>query len=138
MLSGSPETAKPLPNRTVPGTKLSSAIVSVERSVAIDPVENVGVALSFDDFKPDNDIVDEDGMPGKPSPPVGSVLGSYSHVMIPPFGSQLKRTEAPCRGSSRSSSELDFFRSDRPRYCTANNEGDAALRDVAAPRGCSS
>ena len=81
MISGSPKTAKPLPNRS--GTKLLSAIVSVERSVAIDPIKNVGVALSFDDFKPDNDIVDEDGMPGKPSLPAGSVLGSYSHVMIP-------------------------------------------------------
>jgi hypothetical protein len=98
MLSGSPETAKPLPNRNVPGTKLSSAIVSVECSVAIDPIKNVGVALSLDDLEPDNDIVDEDGMPGKPSLPACPVLGSYSHVMILSFGSQLKRTESPVSG----------------------------------------
>jgi hypothetical protein len=117
----------------VPGTKLWSAIVSVERSVAIDPIKNVGVALSFDDFKPDNDIVDEDGMPGKPSLPAGSVFGSYPHVMIPPFGSQLKRTEKPRDGDRPDQvSEFDFFVSNRPRYCTANNQSDAALRDVAA------
>ena len=98
MTSGSPEVTERVPRRNAPGLKLSSAIVPVERSVAIDPIEDIGVASSFDDFKPDSDIVDKDGMPGKPSFPVGSVFGSHSHVMIPSFGSQLKRTESPMSG----------------------------------------
>ena len=75
-------------NRSVPGAKLSSAITPIEGSIAIDPIKDIGVASSFDDFKPDSHIVDKDRMPGKPSLPVGSVLGSHSHVMIPSFGSR--------------------------------------------------
>ena len=56
-------------------------IVPIDISVAVDPVKYIGVPSSFNDFKPDGDIVDDDRVPGKPSPPVHSVLGPYSHVM---------------------------------------------------------
>ena len=131
MMSGAPKTAKPLPNRSTPGAKLSPAIVPVERSVAVDPVKDIGIAPSFDDFKPNGDIVDQDGMPGKPSLPARPVLGFHSHVMIPSFAVKAHR-KAPCRGSARSSSELDFLGSVHPRYCTA------ALHDAAASAAWSS
>ena len=126
-MSCSPKTAKPLPDRNAPATKLASAIVPVERPVAIDPIKDIGIASSLDDLEPNNDIVDEDGVPGKPSLPAGSVLGSYSHVMIPSFGSRVSAPKAPCWGSSRSSSELDFSLRPSP-ICTANDRSDAPLR----------
>jgi hypothetical protein len=85
MTSGLPEIAKSATNRNVPGSKGFSAIAPIKGSVAIDPVEDIGVAFSFDDFKPDSLIVDKDGMPGKPFFPAGSVRGSHSHFMILPF-----------------------------------------------------
>jgi len=120
-----PELAKPATNRSEPGPKRSSAIALVECSIAIDPVKDIGVAFTFDDFKPDGDIVDEDRMPGKPSLPGGSVFGSHSHFMILSFGSLLKRTGTPMSGSSRSSLSFSF----RPlRYCAANSEAPRARR----------
>jgi hypothetical protein len=95
MTSGSPNIAQPSANGSVRGVKLSSAIVLVDCSIAIDPIKYIRIPFSFDDFKPDSNIVDNDGMPGKPSVPACSVLGSYSHFMILSFGSRMKRTEEP-------------------------------------------
>src|SRR5262245_19655866 len=95
MMSGSPNIAQPSPNRGTRGAVLSSVIVLVDCSIAIDPIEYIRIPFSFDDFKPDRNIVDNDGMPGKPSPPAGSVFGSYSHFMILSFGLRIKRTEEP-------------------------------------------
>ena len=132
MMSRSPKTTKPLPNGNVPGTKLSPAIVPVECPVAVDPIEDIGVASSFDDFKPNGDIVDKNGKPGKPSLPARPVLGSHSHVMIPSFGSQLARTESPVSGIVQIKFRVGFLRSDHPRYCTV------ALHDAAASAAWSS
>jgi hypothetical protein len=78
-------------NRDGPDAKLLSAIVPVDCSIAIDPIKYIGVPSSFDDFEPDSNIIDNDRMPGKPSPPAGSVFGSHSHFMIPSFGSRMTR-----------------------------------------------
>jgi hypothetical protein len=56
-------------------------IVPIDISIAVDPVKYIGVPSSFNDFKPDGDIVDDDRVPGKPSPPMHSVLGPSSHGM---------------------------------------------------------
>jgi hypothetical protein len=95
MMSGSPNIAEPSPNRSERGAKLSSVIVLVDGSIAIYPIKYIRIPLSFDDFKPDSDVIDNDGMPGKPSPPAGSVFGPYSHFMILSFGLRIKRTEEP-------------------------------------------
>jgi hypothetical protein len=95
MTLGSPNIAQPSPNRSVPDAKLVSVIVPVDCSIAIDPIKYIRVPFSFDDFKPDSNIIDNDRMPGKPSLPAGSVLGPYSHFMILSFGSRMKRTEEP-------------------------------------------
>jgi hypothetical protein len=92
-MSGSPDIAQPSPSRSGRGAKLSSVLVDC--SIAIDPIKYIRIPFSFDDFKPDSSIIDNDGMPGKPSPPVGSVFGSYSHFMILSFGLRIKRTEEP-------------------------------------------
>jgi hypothetical protein len=88
MISGSPNIAQFSPNRRVRGAKLSCAIVLFDCSIAIDPIKYIGIPFSFDDFEPDSNIIDNDGMPGKPSLPAGSVFGSYSHFMILSFGSR--------------------------------------------------
>jgi hypothetical protein len=115
MMSGSPNIAQPSPNRSERGAKLSSVIVLVDCSIAIDPIKYIRIPLSFDDFKPDSSIVDNDGMPGKPSPPAGSVFGSYSHFMILSFGLRIKRTEEP-RVGDRPDQVVSWisFRSDHP------------------------
>ena len=91
-MSGSPEIAQPSPNRSERDAKPSSV---VDCSIAVDPIKYIRIPLSFDDFKPDSNIIDNDGMPGKPSAPAGSVFGSYSHFMILSFGLRIKRTEEP-------------------------------------------
>ena len=95
--------------------KLSSAIVLVDCSIAIDPIEYIRIPFSFDDFEPDSNIVDNDGMPGKPSLPACSIFGSYPHFMILSFGSRMKRTEEP-RVGDRPDQVLSWiaFRSDHP------------------------
>jgi len=110
MMSGSPNIAQPSPNRSERGAKLSSVIVLVDCSIAIDPIKYIRIPFSFDDFKPDSNIIDNDGMPGKPSSPAGSVFGSFSHFMILSFwfADQAHR-RAPCCRPSRSSCELNFF-----------------------------
>jgi hypothetical protein len=115
MTSGSPNIAQPSPNRSVRGVKLSSVIVPVDCSIAIDPIKYIWIPFSFDDFKPDSNIIDKDGMPGKPSVPACSVFGSYSHIMIPSFGSRMKRTEEPGVGD-RPDQVVSWisFRSDHP------------------------
>lgn len=108
-MSGSPNIAQPSPNRSEPDAKLSSVII-LDCSIAIDPIKYIRIPLSFDDFKPDSNIIDNHGMPGKPSAPAGSVFGSYSHFMILSFGLRIKHTEEPRTGGpSRSSCELDFL-----------------------------
>jgi hypothetical protein len=99
MMSGSPNIAQPSPNRSERDTKLSSRIVVLDCSIAIDPIKYIRIPFSFDDFKPDSNIIDNDGMPGKPSAPAGSVFGSYSHFMILSFGLRIKRTEEPVLGT---------------------------------------
>jgi len=110
MMSGSPNIAQPSPNRSERGAKLSSVIVLVDCSIAIDPIKYIRIPFSFDDFKPDSNIIDNDGMPGKPSSPAGSVFGSFSHFMILSFWFADKaHRRAPCWRPSRSSCELNFF-----------------------------
>jgi hypothetical protein len=94
MMSGSPNIAQPSPNRSERDANLSSVIV-LDCPVAIDPIKYIRIPFSFDDFQPDSNIIDNDGMPGKPSAPAGSVFGSYSHFMILSFGLRIKRTEEP-------------------------------------------
>ena len=94
-MSGSPNIAQPSPNRSGRGAKLSSVTVLVDCPIAIDPIKYIRIPFSFDDFKPDSNIIDNDGMPGKPSAPAGFVFGSYSHFMILSFGLRIKRTEEP-------------------------------------------
>jgi hypothetical protein len=65
----SDEKAKPL-----------SPAAAIDGSVAVDPIENIGMPPPFDELKPDRYIVNDDGMPGKPPPPGYSVLGHYFHV----------------------------------------------------------
>src|SRR5277367_2533937 len=107
MPSGSP--TQPSPNRNVPCAKLFPANVLIDCPIAIDPIEYIGLSLSFDDFKPDSNIVDNDGMPGKPFPPNGSVLGCFFHLMILSFGSRMKRTEEPCVGAVETKSWIGFL-----------------------------
>ena len=99
MMSGSPNIAQPSPNRSVRGAKLSAVIVPVDCSIAIDPIKYIRIPFSFDDFKPDRSIVDNDGMPGKPSAPAGSVFGSYSHFMILSFGLRITAPKSPVLGT---------------------------------------
>ena len=98
MMSGSPNIAQPSPNRSERDAKLSSVII-LDCSIAIDPIEYIRIPFSFDDFKPDSNIIDNDGMPGKPSSPAASVFGSFSHFMILSFGLRIKRTEEPHVGT---------------------------------------
>jgi hypothetical protein len=114
MMSGSPNIAQPSPNRSERDAKLSSVIV-LDCSIAIDPIKYIRIPFSFDDFKPDSNIIDNDGMPGKPSAPAGSVFGSYSHFMILSFGLRIKRTEEP-RVGDRPDQVVGWisFRSDHP------------------------
>ena len=114
MMSGSPNIAQPSPNRSKRDAKLSSVIV-LDCSIAIDPIKYIRIPFSFDDFKPDSNIIDNDGMPGKPSAPAGSVFGSYSHFMILSFGLRIKRTEEP-RVGDRPDQVVSWisFRSDHP------------------------
>jgi hypothetical protein len=97
--SGSPMISPPSLNRDWPDTKPLSATVPVDCPIAIDPIKYIGVPSSFDDFKPDSNIVDNDRMPGKPSLPARSVLGSHSHFMILSFGSRTKRDKQPVLGT---------------------------------------
>jgi len=114
MMSGSPDIAQPSPNRSERDAKLPSVIV-LDCSIAIDPIKYIRIPFSFDDFKPDSNIIDNDGMPGKPSAPAGSVFGSYSHFMILSFGLRIKRTEEP-RVGDRPDQVVSWisFRSDHP------------------------
>lgn len=114
MMSGSPNIAQPSPNRSERDAKASSVII-LDCSIAIDPIEYIRIPFSFDDFKPDSNIIDDDGMPGKPSAPAGSVFGSYFHFMILPFGLRIKRTEEP-RVGDRPDQVMSWvsFRSDHP------------------------
>jgi hypothetical protein len=79
--SSSPIINQPSREPSEPGARPLSAIVPVDCSIAVDPIKYIGVPSSFDDFKPDGHIVDNDGVPGKPFSPVHSVLGPYSHLM---------------------------------------------------------
>jgi len=133
-MSGFPDIAQPSPSRSVRGAKLSFATLLVDSSIAVDPIEYIGISFSFDDLEPDGRIIDEDGMPGKPSPPAGSVFGSYFHFMILSLGSQMKRTEEP-RVGDRPDQAVDWisFRSGHPDIASRNRRSDAGLRH-ARPR----
>ena len=99
MTSGSPIVAKPSQTEAPQETSEFSRTIPVNYSIAIDPIKYIRIPFSFDDFKPDSNIIDNDGMPGKPSAPASSVFGSYSHFMILSFGLQIKRTEEPVLGT---------------------------------------
>jgi hypothetical protein len=62
-----------------------SPIAFINHAIAIDPVEYIRIPLSLDDFEPDGNIINNDGMPSKPSLPSGSVLGFQSHFITPSF-----------------------------------------------------
>ena len=133
-MSGSPNIAQPSPNRSEPDAKLSSVII-LDCSIAIDPIKYIRIPLSFDDFKPDSNIIDNHGMPGKPSAPAGSVFGSYSHFMILSFGLRIKRTEEP-RTGDRPDQVVSWisFRSDHPRYCIAKSQERCRLAPCGRQR----
>jgi len=59
----------------------------MEDSIAVDPIKYVGIPLSFDDFEPDRDVINDDGMPGKPFSPFGPVPGFDFHFIRPSFWS---------------------------------------------------
>ena len=133
-MSGSPNIAQPSPNRSEPDAKLSSVII-LDCSIAIDPIKYIRIPLSFDDFKPDSNIIDNHGMPGKPSAPAGSVFGSYSHFMILSFGLRIKHTEEP-RTGDRPDQVVSWisFRSDHPRYCIAKSQERCRLAPCGRQR----
>jgi hypothetical protein len=103
MMSGFHAVAKSSQARNPPDVKVSSPITSINNSIAVDPVEYIGIPFSFHDFEPDSNIVNYDWMPGKPSSPFGPVFGFYFHF-IHPFIVVRDAT-------SRPDYELDFSRS---------------------------
>ena len=133
-MSGSPNIAHRTPNRSEPDAKLSSGII-LDCSIAIDPIKYIRIPLPFDDFKPDSNIIDNHGMPGKPSAPAGSVFGFYSHFMILSFGLRIKHTEEP-RTGDRPDQVVSWisFRSDHPRYCTAKSQERCRLAPCGRQR----
>lgn len=117
-----PVGAKPSPTESPRRAKIFSPMRSINDPVAIDPVEYVRVPSSFDDFEPDRDVVDEDGVPGKPSSPCGSVFWLYSHLIIPSLWFEDNRAGAvPRLGPSRTKSRVGL-RHDRTRYSFALRE----------------
>jgi hypothetical protein len=82
MMLGFPTVAEPSPTRSPTDAKVFSPITSINYSVAIDPIKYIGVPFSFYYFEPDSNIINNDGMPGKPSSPFGSVSGFYSHFIV--------------------------------------------------------
>jgi hypothetical protein len=113
MMSGFPVVAKSSPARNPPEVKVSSPITSIDYSIAIDPIEYIGMPFSFYYLEPDSNIVDDDRMPGKPSSPLGPVFGFYFHCH-PSFrlGPRTMHISAPRRLEvSRPDYELDFSRS---------------------------
>jgi hypothetical protein len=97
-MSGFPDITQPSPNRSERDAKASSVIV-LDCSIAIDPIKYIRITFSFDDFKPDSNIIDNHGMPGKPSAPAGSVFGSYSHFKILSFGLRISAPKNPVLGT---------------------------------------
>jgi hypothetical protein len=77
------------------------AVVSINYSIAIDPIKYIRIPFSFYYFKPDSNAINNDRMPSKPSSPPFSVFGSYFHFMILSFGSPMNRTEEPHVRDSR-------------------------------------
>jgi hypothetical protein len=73
-------------------------MASINDSIAKDPVKYIRISFSLHDFQPNSNIVDNDGMPGEPSLPPGSVLGTYLHGNDP-FGSSppMRKKLAPHR-----------------------------------------
>jgi hypothetical protein len=114
MPSRSPIVAKS--SLTPPDSRLSFGTISIDHSITINPIKYIGVASPFYDFKPDGDIIDDDGMPSEPSLPRLSVFRSYFHFMILSFGARMKRSEEPRVWASRDQlCELGIFnRSDLP------------------------
>jgi len=127
-MSDSPIAVKSQSATSPRGANVSSPIGSINYTVAVDPIKYVRVSFSFDDFEPDGDVVDNDGMPGEPSSPCGSVFWLYSHLIILSFWFEDNRAEAaPCLGRRESNHEVGF-RSLRPpglkpRVCTISGCG---------------
>ena len=88
-MSDSAIVAKPSPTGSPLGAKVFSPVRSINYPVAIDPIKYIRVPLSFYYFEPDRNIVDKNGMPGKPSSPCGSIFGFYSHSLTLHFYSRL-------------------------------------------------
>src|SRR5215470_17483419 len=82
-MSGFPAVAQPSSFANPSERKESSAVVSIEDSIAVDPIKYVGIPLSFDDFEPDRDVINDDGMPSKPFSPFGPVPGFDFHFIHP-------------------------------------------------------
>jgi hypothetical protein len=87
MMSGFPNVAKPSPTSSPPDEKVFSPNTLINYSIAIDPVKYIRLPFSFYYFEPDSNVINNDGMPGKPYSPFGSVFGSYSHFIILSFWS---------------------------------------------------
>jgi hypothetical protein len=85
MVSESPIAAIPSPTGNPPIVKMFSPATSINHSIAINPVKYIRVPSSFYYFEPDSNIINNDGMPGKPSSPCGSIPGLYPHFIILSF-----------------------------------------------------
>jgi len=95
MMSGFQAVPKSSKARNPSDVKVSSPMTSIDNSIAIDPIEYIGIPFSFDYFKPDGDIVDDDWMPGKPSSPLGPIFGFYFHFIHPFIVVRARRTLEP-------------------------------------------
>jgi hypothetical protein len=111
--SGSPILAKPSQAKEPPETSVSLRTISIDHSIAIDPIKYIGIPFSFHYFKPHGNIVDNDRMPSEPSSPRRSVFGAYFHFMILAL---VRGQSAPCLGLTMGwISVVPTF-----RYCAAN------------------
>jgi hypothetical protein len=86
---------KPSQTKAPQETSVFSATIPINYSIAIDPIKYIRIPFSFHYFKPHSNIVNNNRMPGEPSLPPRSVLGSYFHLRILSFGSWMKCTEEP-------------------------------------------
>lgn len=71
----------------------------IDQSIAVDPIEYIGIPFSFHYFKPNRNIINNHRMPSQPFMPIGSVLGFYFHFLNPFIWFADECTEiAPCLG----------------------------------------
>jgi hypothetical protein len=97
--SGFPAVAQPSSIANPSERKEFSPVTSIDDSIAVDPIKYVGIPLSLNDFEPDRDVINDDGMPGKPFSPFGPVLGFDFHFIHPSFWSANGAAKRPVHGT---------------------------------------